>query len=276
MELGIAYELVGPDGTRIVFGNSNDAQADADWVGWLEGDNGISGLDSPEVRDNAALIPAGDGGLHYDFFHGRRPVVVNGVHRPDVTPAAHNLLAQKIKRASNAMRADAILRWTNSGFPERRLSVRRNGPTRVSVGRRPKTFSLELIDSDYRLLSELEHDSGAKAPNVTFDVDNLGDELASWRWVLTGPNAATIRLRNITAGLEVRFKPTFALAAGEVLEVDLAPPWPTITVDGDPAYAEVDFLPTTWWGLEPGVNQLQVTAGAGAGTSRFYHRDAYI
>lgn len=276
MELGIAYELEGPDGTRIVFGNSDAAQADPDYVGYLDSEQGISGLDSPEVRESTALVAAGDGGIHYDFLHGRRPLVVNGIHRADVAIGAHIALEQKIKRATNAMRADALLRWTNTGYPERRLAVRRNGPPRVGLGRRPKAFQLELVDADYRILSELEHDGGAQASGVGIVVNNAGDELATPRFVLTGPLDATIRIRNTTTGLEIRFKAGFALGAGEVLEVDLTPPHPRVELDGAPAYAEVDFLPSSWWGLVAGNNNVDVLAGAGAGTWRIYHRDAWI
>lgn len=276
MELGIAYELEGPDGTRIVFGNSDAAAADPDYVGWLDPEAGIAGLDSPETRDNATLIAAGDGGIHYDFLHGRRPIVVNGIHRPDVTIGAHNLNEQRIKRATNAMRADAVLRWTNTGFPERRLLLRRNGPPRVGVGRRPKTFALELVDSDYRIHSEAVHDTGAQARGATAVVNNAGDELASHLVEITGPFNSQIRVHNLTSGLEVRFKAGFNVAAGQVLVVDLAPPWPIVTLDGAPAYSQVDFLPSSWWGLLDGNNDVRVDGGSGAGTWRLLARDAWI
>lgn len=275
MELGIPYELIGPDGTRIVFGNTDAAKADADYVGHLDPDAGIAGLDAPEVRQSSALIVAGDGGIHYDFLHGRRPVVINGVINPNVDIATIVEHEQKIKRASNAMRADALLKWTNTGLPKRRLALRRNG-ARVGIGRRPKSFALDMIDADYRILSDVEHDSGLKATNANFNVENVGDEIATPRWELTGPIAATIRLRNLTTGLEIRMKASLALAAGETLIVDTAPPYPIVTVNGVRKYDAIDYLPTSWAGLVPGINQLNVTGGAGAGQGRVYHRDAWI
>lgn len=277
-ELSIAYDLEHPDGTRIVFGNADAASDDPDFIGYLDPDNGLAGIDSPELREASALIVGGHGGIPYDHFHGRRPFVVNGQHRTDVAPAVHNALEQKIKRATNAMRRDelALLRWTNSGFPERRLAVQRNGPPRVGIGRRPKSFALELVCSDYRILSELERDSGVTARGAQAVVNNAGDELATPRFELTGPLTDNVILRNVTVGLEVRLKPAVDVLAGELFVVDFAPPWPTVTRDGVDAYGDVDFLPSSWWGLVPGNNVVEVTAGAGAGTWRIRHRDAWI
>lgn len=276
MELGIPYELVGPDGTRIVFGNSDAAKADADYVGWLDPDNGIAGLDSPELRDNTTLIAAGHGGIAYDALHGRRPLVANIVLDPTVMDALGvDPLERKVKRAHNAMTADSVLEWTNTGQPRKRLLLRKNGATRIT-GRRPKSATLELLDVDYRMHSADVHDTGAKARNAAAVVNNAGDELASWRLEITGPFNSTVRARNLTTGLEVRLKPTFSVAAGQVLVIEASPPWPVVELNGAPAYSAVDFLPSSWWGLVPGANNIEVDGGSGAGTWRLYSRDAWV
>lgn len=276
MELAIPYALTGPDGTRIVLGNSDVAKADPDYLGWLDPEQGIAGLDSPELRDNAGVLVAGDGGIHYDFFHGRRPIVINGVLNPTIVDATGvAAVEQKVKRAHNALRSDALLRWTNTGLPQRRLALRKNGATRI-VGRRPKTATLELVDADYRLLSEALNDSGANARGAQDVIANAGDELATPRVEITGPFNSQIVLRNLTTGLNIQLKAGFNVAAGQTLVVDLAPPWPTVELAGAPAYGQVDYLPTIWWGLIPGNNTIRVDGGSGAGTWRLLHRDAWI
>lgn len=276
MELAIPYALTGPDGTRIVAGNSDAAKLDPDYVGWLDPEQGIAGLDSPDLRDNSALVVAGDGGIHYDFFHGRRPLVANVVLNPSVMDVMGvAALEQKVKRAHNAVRGDALLRWTNTGFPQRRLALRKNGATRI-VGRRPKNATLELVDADYRILSDDLNDLGPRAIGWQGVVHNAGDELATPRFELTGSFGGPIRLRNLTTGLEIRFKAGFSPAAGQALVVDLAPPWPTVTLDGGPRYDAIDFLPTSWWGLVPGDNTVELLAASGVGTWHLLHRDAWI
>lgn len=276
MELGIAYELVGPGGDRIVFGNTQAAKVDPDYVGWLDPDSGIAGLDSPELRDNTTLIAAGHGGIAYDALHGRRPLVANIVLDPDVMDAIGvDALERRVKGAHNAMTADAVLEWTNTGQPRRRLLLRKNGPTRIT-GRRPKQATLELIDVDYRMHSEAVHDTGNVARGVAANVDNQGDELASWRLEITGAFNNPVVIRNLTTGLSIALKGGVNVAAGTVLVVETSPPWPLVELNGARADSLVDFLPSSWWGLVPGVNSIRVDGGSGAGTWRLYHRDAWL
>ena len=282
MELGIPYELVHPDGTRVVFGNSDIAKADVDWIGPLDPEQGIAGLDSPDLKEVAQDVVQGHGGLHLDFFHGRRPIVINSMIDPNVAIGTSMQREQKVKRASNATDAatDAALKWTNSGgFPKRRLLLRRQPGLRI-VGRRPKTILLPMVDADWRIQSDAENASAVTAHGVNLNIANAGDVVASPRIravATAGGLGAPIVLRNVTAGgLEVKFKPGFALAAGQVLVVNLKPPWPTVTVNGVDAYGQVDFLPTDWWGLVPGNNLLQLQAGTANGTFQVFWRDAWI
>jgi hypothetical protein len=275
MELGVPYSLVGPDGTRVVFGNSDAARADADYIGPLDPEAGIAGLDSPDMRESGQDRVQADGGINFDGFHSRRPVVING--EIDRNAAIATVLAreQKLKRATNAMRANAVLSWTNTGYPARSLRLRRQAPIRIS-GRRPKTFQLPMIDADYRLLSVAEANVAATARNVAAAVTNAGDELATPRIEVTGPVLSQVVLRNVTAGLAIFFKAGFNVASGKLLVVDLAPPYPTVTYDGADAYGQIDFLATTWWGMVPGAQNLRVDGGSGAGTWRAYWKDAWL
>lgn len=81
-QFGVKYVLTGMQGdaSRITF---NDPQ-DADHVGYL---SNITGLDSPDVRESADDLIGDDGGVHGNFFYGRRPVVLEGMidNKPGVT-----------------------------------------------------------------------------------------------------------------------------------------------------------------------------------------------
>lgn len=277
MELGIPYELVGPDGTRAVIGNSDAAKADADYVGWLDPDSGIAGLDSPDLRENAADRIGASGGIHYDFFHGRRPIVINGAIDPNTTIAVILAREQKLKRITNALDPDdpAILEWTNTGFPRRMLKLLRQAPPRIT-GRRPKTFQLSLVDSDYRILAETEDSTVAQTRGLVRSCDNAGDELATPRFELTGAFGGPIELVHVPTGLKVRLKAGFSTIAGDLLVVDFTPPYPRVTLNGANVYHQVDFLPSTWWGLAPGAQDVRVDAASGAGTWRVFWRDAWI
>lgn len=277
MELGIVYELVGPDGTRIAFGNTDVAKADPDYVGWLE-EAGIAGLDSPDVREVATDRAGAHGGIQYDNLHGRRPIVVNGQIDPNgLTIGQIIAREQKVKRACNAMRAaaPALLKWTNTGYPKRRLSVYRQSPPRIT-GRRLKAFQLALVDSDYRILSDVENATAAGIAVATGQaITNAGDEDASWRVVINGPTAGVLRV-DIAGVTSVRFKAGFTLAAGQVLEVDSSPPYPIVELDGVNVYGQVDWLLSPWLPLPPGVANLRVNGTAGTGTWQGFWRDAWI
>jgi hypothetical protein len=120
-EFGVPYVLTAADGQRAVF---ND-EADPDYVGML---TDISGFDSPEVRENADDLVEMDGGLHGDFYYGRRPITLEGQIMHNGDPFLRNMQVAKLQRASSALREDATLIWTppsgavagfgfNMGFP---------------------------------------------------------------------------------------------------------------------------------------------------------------
>lgn len=280
MEIGIPYELIHPDGTRLVFGIAG--KADLDYIGPLEPDQGIAGLDSPDLREVAQEIVQGHGGLHLEFFHGRRPIVINAEIDRNVEIATTMQREQRVKRATNATAANALLKWTNSGgFPKRRLALRRQPGLRIT-GRRPKTLLIPMVDSDWRVVSDVENATAATpigAVLAQVAAVNAGDVVASPRLQVVGTDGGitgNVTLRNVTAGAEIQFKPAFGVPAGQTLVVNLSPPWPTITLNGADVYGQIDFLPTTWWGLVPGNNVIQLQADVGDATLQVFWRDAWI
>jgi hypothetical protein len=84
---------------------------DPDYVGTL---SEITGLDSAEVRESFEDLVQADGGVHGDFYYGRRPIVLTGKSYGHPTVALRNYRLDKLLRASNAMRSDATLSWRPS------------------------------------------------------------------------------------------------------------------------------------------------------------------
>lgn len=137
VEYGAVYELVGPNGARAVFNDDKDP----DFVGSLSAES--SGLDSADVREDAEDATEADGGVHGNFWYGRRPVVLQGQVSATSKTERNNRVA-KLKLASNAMRDDARLTWQPEGGPEVYLDLRRQQPVRITKGF-VKEFQVPLV-----------------------------------------------------------------------------------------------------------------------------------
>jgi hypothetical protein len=295
------YVLTGPDGTRAVF---ND-QLDADYVGHL---TDITGLDSPEVRENAEDLVQFDGGVHGDFFYGRRPIVMEGITYDHGTSEERNSRIARLQRASNAMRGDATLTWTPDGSVPLITRVRRQQPLRVSGGWN-KNFQAALVAEDPRIYSADLHTSEVVAGstgttgfgfNLSFNlvmgiappvgqliVGNAGNELTYPIYIIYGPGSNP-SVTNYTTGEKLTLNAV--LDDTDVFVVDMlnrtASMFQRVTVGGDtldPAtevsrYSSVDFYNTQWHGLVPGANDLRLgyyTHSVGA-KLRVDWRDAWL
>lgn len=144
-EYGAKYTLTGPDGTVAVFNDS----ASPNFVGILSPES--SGLDSADVRESAVDAVEEDGGVHGNFYYGRRPVVLQGTIIA-TSAEDRNKKAAKIQGASNAMRGDATLKWTPVGGEELELKLRRQQPVRFTKGF-VKEFQIPLVSSDAEIFS---------------------------------------------------------------------------------------------------------------------------
>lgn len=128
-------------GDIAVFNDSTDA----DFVGILSPES--SGLDSADVREAAVDATEEDGGVHGDFFYGRRPVVLQGTVIAS-SVADRNEKVAKIKGASSALRGDATLTWKPTGATsEVGLNLRRQQPLRVTKGY-VKDFQIPMVAAD--------------------------------------------------------------------------------------------------------------------------------
>lgn len=151
IEWGAKYTLVGPDGTTVVFNDSSDPN----FIGVLSPES--SGLDSPDVREDATDATEEDGGHHGDFFEGRRPVVLQGTIIAS-SATQRNERVGKLKRATRALRRDATLTWKIAGGVEVELALRRQQPLRVTKGY-TKDFQVGMVAADIFPKSVADHTS---------------------------------------------------------------------------------------------------------------------
>lgn len=71
----------------------------------------VSGLDSPEIRESAEDLVEGDGGVHGNFYFGRRPITINGRIFGHATARERDQRLDYVRNATLAMKEDAVLSW---------------------------------------------------------------------------------------------------------------------------------------------------------------------
>lgn len=197
-ELGIVYTLESPYG-RAVFGGPG-AELDADYIGRLDGENGITGLfDLPASRLGGGDLPGGDGGFDTAGLLGRRSGTIQGRIEIGSGMADSNAREDKLKAAADITAVDGVLSWTPSGADApRMMRVRRQtGP--AITGRRPKQWQLGLISRDAYIL----------------DLDETGANPNEWalrEWWEMWPGSWVKYGSEITAVGNVSLWPTFRIA----------------------------------------------------------------
>ncbi len=258
IDLAHKWEIVGADGSRATFGDPTDP----DFVGYLRE---ASGLDSAGVRYQTIDIPMTDGAITTDAYYSARSITLEGMIWPDPVSLV-NVRTEKLQRATNAMRADSIIRWWPTGMSPLQVAVRRADPLRIRAGR-PRQFSLSVIASDPRIYSQDERSFTGATPTlisgstygVTINAVNEGTVAAPWEARIYGP-MTNPELRNVTTGEKI-VTSGLTVSAGDFLSYDSAAR--TVKLNGTVnKYADVTFLQTSWFGLIPGLNEL-----SGRGTS---------
>jgi hypothetical protein len=157
-QLSTKYTLTGPDGTVATFNDPSDPN----FVGSI---TEVTGLDSPEVRENAENIVGMDGGVHGSFFHGRRPITLAGTIYNVTSNEDRNIKVTKLLQSSNAMREDATLEWTPAGGERQFVKVRRQQPVRITGGW-SKSFQLLLVAADPRIYGTTANAGNVVSPIV--------------------------------------------------------------------------------------------------------------
>jgi phage-related protein len=260
------YTLVGPDGTRVVF---ND-QDDADYIGMVQE---LTGLDSPEVREAAENLIQMDGGIHGQFFFGRRPIVVTGLILNPISVDDRNRKMTKLMRASNAMRQDATLSWTLDGGYEQMVRVRRQQPLRIEGGWQ-KSFQCSLVAQDPRIYGTQFKTEQVDVATGQMFPENQGNTLTYPLMVVHGP-CTNPTIWNYSSGQHITV--TYTLGSSEYLVLDSVTR--TVLLNNTVnKYGSLDFAQSTWFGIEPGVNDIRITcdtSSVGSGLSVQF-RDAWI
>jgi hypothetical protein len=277
--LDVLYELIAPDGTRAVVGNSSAAQQDPDWIGMLDPQSNIQGLlDTATVRGAGQDLVEADGQSMPPLWLGGRSGTIQIIILPSsLDLAAIEAAGSKFKRATRALRADGIFRFTppNDSSP-RQLRVRRQDGPRIT-GQRPKTGQVTLQSADPYLLSSTEQSvvitPGAAAGelgipdpmpdpltsplNVTGQqsVFNAGDAPTWPRFRITGPITNPTLLNNST-GQQIVL--SYLLNAGEFL--DVYPERGLILLGGTASRYSAYQVGSTWWQLQSGTNDVRLLA----------------
>jgi len=263
VEISVVYVLTGPDGTRAVFNNPDDR----DFVGYITATP--SGLDSAEVRESADVLVEGDGGIHGNFYLGRRPWTLEGIVWPEPDQAAVNARIDRLARASHALRGDATLAWTASGGVDVQVTGRRQQPFRVT-DRRPKRFQVAMVSADPRIYSQIVHTESAASSPGAMTVTNRGTTgsppIITLRGAFVNPS-----ITNVTTGEAISL--TLTMVAEDVLVIDTLSG--TVLLNGENRYSAVNFVQTDWWQIGSGVNSIQIAPTAGGGSYELAWRDAW-
>lgn len=295
--VGIPYELIAADATRVVFGNSDAASADADYIGTLDPASGIQGLlDTASVRESSSDLVERDGASHGSFWLSRRSGTITGLLRPDSLDTTIVANAEsRLKQATRALREDTILRWTppNASSP-RELRVRRQDGPHVT-GRRPKAWQVTLVSTDPYALASTEAsvtitpgaaagETGISSP-ITSPITtslavtgqqyvvNQGDAPTWPRFRIDGP-ILNPQILNNTTGKTVAL--SYNLGTGEWL--DVYPERGAILLNGTAdRYSALDFTNSSWWQAESGSNDVRLlaTSYSGAALLTVYWKHAY-
>jgi len=264
-QLGCKYVLLGTDGvTRAVFNDSTDA----DYVGVL---SEITGLDSAEVRESADDLPQADGGWHGQFWYGRRPITMTIQVANVSSNVDRDTKLDKLRRASNALRADATLQWQNNpttSNPGMQTWVRRQQPLRITGGW-VKTIQLALVSQYAPLFSQTAHASAGTASGTPVIVENVGD-YASYPVVrVAGPS--TNPQVAVTGGGTLKTT-GLTIASGHYVDFDCLN-HSAVDDTGVSMNRYIDYANITLWpSLAKGNNTFTLTGG---GTMTVFWRDAW-
>lgn len=289
-QYGVKHTLIGPDGTTAVFNDDTDPN----YVGML---TETTGFDSPDVRENADDLVEMDGGLHGNFFYGRRPITMSGLSFGHESAAERNMRMTRLMQATNAMRADATLLWqADGGAPTQFMTLRRQQPLRITGGWN-KEFQIAMVAADPRIYSAELHSATVGASQASgsdgmsfdmgFDMDfglasvtgqvlieNVGNHTSYPIITVKGPGTNPAIL-NATTGQVISL--FYTLGADETFVIDTLNR--TVKLNGTVnRYSVIDFNATSWWGLLPGTNDIRLlynSAGASANMQVDW-RDAWL
>lgn len=267
-QVGAVYTLTNGTWTAVF----NDPTS-PNYVGML---TEVTGLDSAEVRENFTDLVESDGGVHGNFYMGRRPIVLTGKVFGHTTIAARDARLDKARNASLALRSDATLSWTAASGAAVFVPVRRQQPFRES-GAWVKEFQIPLVSQYSQIFGSTLKTSAVTAAGTGVVLENQGNFPAYPILRITGISGNTT---TVTDGHGGTFKTlnTLAVASGEVVEFDMLNHTGTFTAgarNGQSATRYIDFTSiTTWPSLVTGNNTFTLASGA-AGSLTVIYRDTW-
>ena len=253
------YTLTGPDGSVAVF---NDT-ASPNFVMSLDGEDAVSGLDSPEVRAALQDRVEADGAIAGNFYHGIRSPVFNGIMR-GTSPSQRNQRESILRKVVNScMRADGTLQWTPDGGIAQYVKVRKHGRLAIKGGFN-KDVQVVLVCPDHRIYGATLNSSTGLAHSTNHTIENSGDAPSPPALIrVTGPGTNPV-VRRTWGGVQLNI--TFSgltLTAGQYVDIDVVNKTATHS-DGSNVYQYISFLTTQWWELGSGNNTVRLDWGSGA------------
>lgn len=263
---GAPYTITGPTGVVAVLNDTTSS----DYVGMI---SDITGLDSPDIRESAEDLVQADGGQHGYFYFGRRPIVITVQVFGHADALTRDTRLDKIARATNAMKADAILSWTNqpsASYLPMQTWVRRQQPIRVSGGW-TKEVQIPLVSQYAPLFGQTLRTSAGAGPLV---VENRGSypayPVVRVTAVTTSVNP-TIAVTGVGGGTLITTGLT--ITAGNWVEFDMLN-HTAVDQAGASQNSKVDWGNTaTWPYLATGNNTITLTGG---GTMTVTWRDTWL
>ena len=235
---------------------------------------------SPAVREVTELRTDDDGERDSTTLHGARAVSLD--LKVVDERAAPEVLIDQIKRFCHP-RSRPYLHVVDDGWAqERRIRLRVDQWEEPYEGyaashTRPVQFQWRAPDGVWEAADVSEEtvtadvDAGGVGFSLPFSlpfnldattetgaslVSNLGSVPSHFVARLYGPCAGP-RLRNETIGEEIAFVTDLVLAAGEYVEIDTRERTADLLSMNNSRLNMVDFAATSWWRIEPGINQIR-------------------
>jgi hypothetical protein len=251
-QVSAVYTLLSPNGYRAVFNNA----ADADYVGDLLGEEGITGLDSPDLRTSMYDKVQADGAIFGEFFHGTRPITMQGMILASTVTARNARTAKLDKAVNDCARGAGTLTWTPTGGVSSFVTVRKHQPQRVKGGW-AKNFMVSLVAADPLVYASTLSTLTDTSASVTVSPNNTGDAPSPPALIrITGP-VTNPAVRRVQGAYDHRLRlQGLTIATGQYVDISVVNAT-AIRSDGTDVYQYIDF-PTAaaWWTVLPGVNTV--------------------
>lgn len=242
-------------------------------------------LGFPDIRDVTQKKPSANGTYDYTRHFGAAAVQVKLALESTAMPVplSDRKLEDQLRHWLNPQRRTNLV-WRQRGEDDwRKTLIRASDGNRTinlartqfgvlsMVFRAPKGYSesyeqftknLPFNGTEAGRTYDLTFDRVYPASGTigVVDVENLGNTDSYPVLRLYGP-ATEFRVENITTGMQLKFKTTFALLTGQFIEINLEEGTVLMGADiSNDRYNEIDVATSDWWVLAEGVNQIRAVA----------------